>query len=110
MGLNVLMYSIITHPFSIFITENGNSKETTEATMDHSLDTVLKIQLGSKLQYKCKGKKQCRGFVCVRTGDGNSAFVRCKGPNCKNWFNRKPFDFNKCSLACASGYRTLKCY
>merc|ERR1712048_426963 len=73
----------------------------------HSLD---EIQLGSKLQYKCKGKKQCRGFVCVRTGDGNSAFVRCKGPNCKNWFNRKPFDFNKCSLACASGYRTLKCY
>merc|ERR1712048_1186546 len=39
----------------------------------HSLD---EIQLGSKLQYKCKGKKQCRGFVCVRTGDGNSAFVR----------------------------------
>merc|ERR1712003_415515 len=68
------------------------------------------IQLGSKLQYKCKGKKQCRGFVCVRTGGGNSAFVRCKGPNCKNWFNRKPYDFNRCNLACASGYRTLKCY
>merc|ERR1712048_649425 len=39
--LNVLMYSIITHLSSIFITENGNSKETTEASMNHSPDTAL---------------------------------------------------------------------
>merc|ERR1712048_52810 len=55
--LNVLMYSIITHLFSIFITENGNSKETTEATTDHSPDTVLtkfNLDLNCNINVKVK--------------------------------------------------------